>query len=138
MVYNSKKGWLIPAAIIVMLIIAIKPVIDGVWVMILLLAAIIAWFIWMWFDTYYIIRDGELFYKNSFINGSVPISAMHEIIIHNKGLHSCSLKPALALKGLIIKYNRYDDMFVSPENEEQFIAELQAINPDIKITGYQS
>ncbi|MEO8886435.1 MAG: PH domain-containing protein [Mucilaginibacter sp.] len=135
MTYESKKDWVLPAAMGVLLIITILPVSDGKWGVVLLIAPVLAWFLWMWFDTYYIIKDGELFYKSSFMKGSVPISTMHQIIRHNKGLHSCSLKPALSIKGLIIKYNRWDDMFVSPENAEQFIAELQAINPAITVVG---
>ncbi len=135
MVYNSKKSWLIPVAIIMMLIMAIMPVIDGVWEIALFIAIIIAWFLWMWFDTFYIIRNDELYYESSFIKGTVQISTVHEIVIHTKGLHSCSLKPALAMKGLIIKYNRYDDMFISPENQDEFIAHLQAVNPDIKVSN---
>ena len=135
MIYNSKKGWVLPIAITFMLIMDVIAIVNGVWPVIVITMIVIALFLWIWFDTYYFIKNSELFYKSGFIKGSVPVSAMHEIVRHSKGLHSCSLKPALALKGLIIKYNRWDDMFVSPENAGQFIAELQAINPDIKVTG---
>ena len=43
-------------------------------------------------------------------------------------------KASLALTGLIIKYNRWDDLFISPQNQDQFIAELQKINPEIKVS----
>ena len=135
MLYKSKKGWVLPIAITVMLIMNVIAIVNGVWPIIVLTLIVIALFLWLRFDTYYIIRDGQLFYKSGFVKGSVPISAMHEIIRHNKGFHSCSLKPVLAIKGLIIKYNRWDDMFVSPQNVEEFIAELQAINPNITVTG---
>ena|SRR6187402_521471 len=135
MLYNSKKGKLLGIIMCFFLVMTIVAIINEMWPLIIILIIVSFYFVWTWMDTYYIIRDGQLFYKSAFIKGSVPISAMHEIIRHNKGLHSCSLKPALAIKGLIIKYNRWDDMFVSPQNAEEFIAELRAINPNITVTG---
>ena len=42
-------------------------------------------------------------------------------------------KPALSHIGLIITYNKYDDIYISPEKSEQFITQLLETNPNITI-----
>ena len=42
-------------------------------------------------------------------------------------------KPALATKGLIIKYNKYDDIYISPNSNDTFIEAVLKINSNIKI-----
>jgi hypothetical protein len=34
---------------------------------------------------------------------------------------------------LIVKYNRYDDVYVAPEDSDNLIRDLLAINPAIKV-----
>ncbi len=133
-VYKSVKGTLLAVINGFMIIPLIIGIVYQEWPAIVILGLLNGFFLWLWLDTYYIIKDGQLFYKCAFINGSVPISSMHEIAHHNKGVVMATIKPGLSTKGLIIKYNRWDDLFISPENEEQFIAELQKINPDIKVS----
>lgn len=36
-------------------------------------------------------------------------------------------------KGLNIHYNKYDEIFINPEQQDEFIAKLIAINPSIEI-----
>lgn len=40
--------------------------------------------------------------------------------------------PAASTKRLLIKYNEYDEVLISPVREEEFISTLQQINPEIK------
>ena len=43
------------------------------------------------------------------------------------------LKPATATKGLIIRYNTYDEIYISPESNEAFIEDLKKINGNTQI-----
>ncbi|WP_353087933.1 PH domain-containing protein [Flavobacterium sp.] len=43
------------------------------------------------------------------------------------------MKPALDIKGFIITYNQFEDIFVSPQHADTFLQELKKINPTIKI-----
>ncbi|WP_410528141.1 PH domain-containing protein [Sphingobacterium sp. IITKGP-BTPF85] len=36
-------------------------------------------------------------------------------------------------KGLVIYFNKYDDVFVNPRSEDSFIQELLKVNPDLEI-----
>jgi len=39
------------------------------------------------------------------------------------------LKPATATKGLIIKYDKYNDIYISPDSNESFVEAILKINP---------
>ena len=82
-------------------------------------------------STHYIITASHVVYKCGFIKGKIKISRIHEII-KGKTMH-VGFKPALATKGLIIKYNKYDDIYISPNSNDTFIEAVLKINSNIKI-----
>jgi len=43
-------------------------------------------------------------------------------------------KPALAKNGLIIKYSKYDEIYLAPENNNEMVTDLLKINPNIKVS----
>ncbi|MDG4951287.1 PH domain-containing protein [Weeksellaceae bacterium KMM 9724] len=87
---------------------------------------------WIYFDTFYKIENKELMYRSGFIRGKIEISNINEIV---KGKTKWSgIKPALARKGLIIKFNKYDEVYIAPKNNEELISDLMKLNPEIKIT----
>ena len=133
MKYNSAKGKVIPIVMLILLIGLIPMIINGAWPGVIIFLIMEGFFIWIWFETFYVIKDGLLFYKSAFMKGSLSISLIHEVAKHN-GVYAGLVKPGLSMKGLVIKYNRYDDMYISPEKADEFIIELQKINPDIKVS----
>lgn len=85
----------------------------------------------MLFNTYYITKGGELHYRQSFISGKINIGKIRKI---KRGQTLwAGLKPALARKGLIIYYNSYDEIYISPEREDEFLKELMRWNSEIEI-----
>jgi hypothetical protein len=73
-----------------------------------------------------------LIYRSGFVRGKIDILSVKEIL---KGKTMWSgLKPALATKGLVIKYNKYDEIYVAPESNDEMISDLLKINPEIKIS----
>ena len=42
-------------------------------------------------------------------------------------------KAALATGGLQIQYNTYDEVYISPENQDKFIEAILRINPQVEI-----
>jgi len=103
----------------------------------ILLVIIAAMMLWMWLVTYYEIDGKNVWYRSGPVNGVIAISEIHTIITH-KSFYA-GLKPALGSKGCIIKYNKFDEIYFSPKEQEHFIAELVKINPAIEIVnGTQS
>jgi hypothetical protein len=87
---------------------------------------------WIYFDTFYKIENKELIYRSGFIRGKIEISSIKEI---QKGKTMWSgIKPALARHGLIIKFNKYDEIYIAPENNNELISDLLKLNSEIKIT----
>ena len=88
--------------------------------------------LWPLLHTYYQIKDGKLIYRSGFIHGEIDINNIKEII---KGKTMwVGLKPALATGGLIIKYNRFDDIYLAPKNNDELIEDLLKLNRDIVVS----
>lgn len=98
--------------------------------LVIILAAV-ALLMWMRFGTYYVIKDSRLLYRCGPIRGSIDIQSVHTLV-KNKTLW-VGVRPALARKGIILKYNKYDDIYISPKDEDLFIAELLKRNSNIQV-----
>jgi len=90
-------------------------------------------FLWIYFDTSYRIESGKLKYKSGFLKGEIEIKAIREIT--KETTKWSGLRPALAKKGIIIRYNRFDDLYIAPESNDALISDLLKLNDQIKITG---
>lgn len=86
-----------------------------------------------YFDTFYKIAETKLIYRSGFLRGNIDILTIREII-RGKTMWN-GIKPALAQKGLIIKFNRYDEVYIAPVDNDEIISDLLKINSDIKIVG---
>ena len=87
---------------------------------------------WIYYDTFYKIKKNELIYRSGFLRGKIEILTIKEIL---KGKTMWSgIKPALARNGLIIKFNKYDEIYIAPENNNELISDLLKLNSKIKIT----
>jgi len=87
---------------------------------------------WIYYDTFYKIENNDLIYRSGFLRGKIEIQNIHEIL-KGKTLWS-GIKPALARKGLIIKFNIYGEIYIAPENNDEMISDLLKINSKIKIS----
>jgi len=90
--------------------------------------------LWVYFGTYYKIENKELVYRSAFFRGKIDIQSVKEII-NGKTMWS-GTKPATGRNGLIVKYNKYDEVYITPENKDAMISDLLSINAKIKITEY--
>lgn len=95
-------------------------------------AAIIALLLWIYFGTKYELTDSELIYHSGPWKGRIHIDEIHEIV-KGRTLYA-GLKPAAAGKGLIIKFRKYDEIYISPNSNELFIGEILKRNPNISIS----
>ncbi len=135
--FNSKKGFLpgilIWSVLILLTAVAIEHFVNNnhvKWMAIIIVLPSL-FLLWIWFDTNYKIEDKLLKYKSGPIRGVVKIEDITTVVL-NKTLY-VGLKPALSSKGCIIKYNRWDEIYISPANIVQFYEELLKVNPSIKI-----
>lgn len=93
---------------------------------------IIVLLLWIYFGTSYEINQENFSYKSGPLKGKIAINRITEI---TKGKTMWSgIKPATAQKGLIIKYDKYNEIYISPKTNESFINELLKLNDEIRIT----
>jgi len=133
----SKLNFIIPLIpVLVILIISVLTEEDinliifpalGIYVFIVLLFTI------LFYTTYYEIRENILIISFFFIKTKIKISEIRIFKYSNSIIKTNLYKPGFHEKGIEIMYNRYDDIFISPENKEQFIAQLLEINSNIEI-----
>ena len=102
------------------------------YVTISLLLLVCAFLLWSYYGTYYELTQKQIKYNCGPIKGKIEIKEIREII-KDKTLW-VGLKPATARKGLIIKYRKFDEIYISPEINDEFISHILAINNTIKIT----
>ena len=105
----------------------LTPSTPALWLPVLIPAAGMAW---IWFDTRYIIDGPYLYYQSGPFRGQVAIADIRSVVV-NKTLW-VGFRPALATGGLIIRYNRWDEIYISPRNPERFLAVLTERNPRIE------
>ena len=81
--------------------------------------------------TYYRIEGDELRWRSSILFGKFSVSSIHKVAV-NQTLW-VGTRPATARNGVIIYYNKYDEIYFSPSDNEAFVAALLEINPEIKV-----
>lgn len=106
------------------------------WTLILILA-IVGLLFWLYFGTNYeLSQEGGLIYRSGPFNGKINTDRITEII-KGKTLW-VGFRPATARKGLIIKYDKYNELYISPKTNELFINKILELNNRIKISDGQA
>lgn len=110
---------------------SVVSMIEGEWIGYL---GILMCFLFIFFisrSTRYIIEENQLVVKCMFIvNERIDISKIKKIEKTNSILSS----PALSLDRIAIKYNKFDEVYISPKEKQAFVDELLKINPEIVTT----
>lgn len=89
-------------------------------------------FLWIYFGTYYIVSGNKFFYRSGFLRGQIDISRIREIIVGTTVW--TGTRPATATNGLLIKFNAYDEIYISPESNDALVDALTQANNQIKVT----
>ena len=100
---------------------------------VLILLLVCGFLLWSYYGTYYELTQMHIKYNCGPIKGKIEIKEIREVI-KGKTLW-VGLKPATARKGLIIKYGKFDEIYISPQTNDEFINRLLELNDAIKITS---
>lgn len=65
--------------------------------------------------------------------GKMKISSIAKIKYHSGWYVPVLYRPATDTKGVIITYNKYDEIYFSPQERDKFVQELLKINPKITV-----
>ena len=88
---------------------------------------------WILLDTGYVVSETKLLYKSGPFRGKIGIESIRKIQYDNSFFKGQSLKPSLSSTGLIVFYNKFDEIYISPKDREGFILEIVDRNPNIEI-----
>ncbi|WP_070137939.1 PH domain-containing protein [Crocinitomix algicola] len=95
---------------------------------ILLISAIGVGYIFM--GTKYYIDKNQFFIKAGFLMKiNIPVEKIRSIEKTNSKLSA----PAPSFDRLLIKYNKYDEVIISPNNQKELAADLLQINAEIQV-----
>lgn len=108
---------------------------DIPWPVYLIVLVPILLLVWMSVGMRFIIDGDVLKYRAAFFRGTIPIESIRKIEYDNAFIKSALLKLGMDHRGLLIRYNKFDDIFISPERRSDFVAELHRLNPDIEVIG---
>lgn len=95
------------------------------------LLIVIGLYLWFYLQTYYTITSDKLYYRCAFIYGEIELNKIKTIEVGRKMF--IGFRPALAYGGLVIKYNTYDEIYISPESNDDFIQAIKSVNSNVVI-----
>ncbi len=129
-IYKSKIDWWLGIVFLYPLFLGIQSIVEGKWIGFLLFFGVL-FFIWFISKTTsYTIKEDELQVKSMFVvNQKIDISKIRKIEKSNSILSS----PALSFDRIVIRFNKYDEIYISPKQKLAFIEELLSINPSIEV-----
>ena len=91
--------------------------------------------LWIAMGTSYEITENEMKYRSGPIKGAIAISEIHEVVV-GKTMW-VGLKPATARNGIIVRYEKYSEIYISPDNNQRFVDELLKHNDAIVVTRHK-
>ena len=94
-----------------------------VWVFLGVLMFLVLLFISIYKTTYFRLDQHNLFCKSLIFKKEIPYSSIRKVE-KQQGIYA-GVKFSTAWKGIIVHYDKYDELLISPENEEFFISKIQ-------------
>ncbi len=129
-IYKSKIDWWLGLLLVYPIFLGITSIIEGDRMGYFVIASCFLFIFFISKSTRYIITEDKLIVKCMFIvNERIEISKIKKIEKTNSILSS----PALSLDRIAIKFNKFDEVYISPKEKQAFVDDLIKINPAIEI-----
>ena len=106
---------------------------TGFLIYIIITFLIIILLFWIYFGTYYTIENNYLHHRSGPFFGKIKISSIRKINYHSGWYVPVFYKPSTDTVGLIITYNKYDDIYFSAKDRDSLVNDLLKINPEIQV-----
>ena len=128
-IYKSKIDWWMSLVLVYPIFRSIVSIIEGEWIGYFGIFICLLFIFFISKSTRYIIEENQLTIKCLFIvNNRIDISKIKKIEKTNSILSS----PALSLDRIAIKFNKFDEVYISPKEKQSFVNNLLEINPEIE------
>lgn len=103
------------------------------YIVLIIMLSIFGFIIWCSFDTSYTIEKEILVVKSGPVVFRIKIKTINKIENHEGIVVPTMWKLGFSHRGIIITYNKFDSIYISPKNKPQFLTELQKLNPNISL-----
>jgi len=101
------------------------------WIGFFIVTFVFLMLIWIWYVTDYKIINTILTIRSGPLTKNIPIRSITKI---QKGKTKwVGYKLGLSTGGLIIYYNKYDEIYITPQNQDKFCKQLKLVNKNIEI-----
>lgn len=130
-IYKSKIDYWLAIPLVYPIFLSVSSMIEGKWIGYLgfFIIIFLVWIISK--STRYVIDNNQLIVKCMFIvNERIDIAKIRKIEKTNNILSS----PALSLDRIAVRYNKFDEVYISPKEKQLFVEELLKINPEIEVS----
>ena len=101
------------------------------WWPIVIMSLVLGFLIWVWYGTSYAISNNVLSISAGPIKKNIPVRTIRSLEIGKTKW--IGYKLGLSKGGLIIHYNQYDEVYITPENVDKFCKALKRIHSEIEI-----
>lgn len=129
-IYKSKIDWYFFLPFLFPIFLLVKGIIDGNYFTVTVMAAGLFLIGYLFKKTEYIVSGNKLKIKCFFIvNANIDINGIRKI----EKTRSLLSSPALSMDRIIIYYNKFDDITISPKEKQAFVDDLLKINPNIDV-----
>jgi hypothetical protein len=129
-IYKSKVDWWLGLVLVYPIFRSVASIVEGEWIGYIGIVLCLLFIVFISKSTRYIISENHLIVKCMFIvNDKIEISKIRKIEKTNSILSS----PALSLDRIAIKFNKYDEVYISPKERQNFLVDLLQINPNIEV-----
>ncbi len=88
---------------------------------------------WMFISTRYRIEGTFFYYQCGWMEGQIDIRSIRKLEV-GRTLW-VGTKPALGSRGIVIHFDKYEELYIAPEHNEELVRDLLAINPQIDVYG---
>ncbi len=131
-IFKSKVDWWLLLILILACLLVTSVIFwEFNWVSFILALTVDFFILDILFNTYYTVSGSELIVKSGiFIKFSIDIKSIRSIVRTNSILSA----PALSIDRICIKYNRYDEIIISPKDLEGFINRLKNVNKNCTLS----
>ena len=117
-IYKLKVDWWLGLVLVYPIFRSVASIIEGEWIGYIGIVLCLLFVVFISKSTRYIISENHLIVKCMFIvNDKIEISKIRKIEKTNSILSS----PALSLDRIAIKFNKYDEVYISPKESQAFI-----------------
>lgn len=129
-VYKSKVDWFFFLPLAYPIFLCVRGFITGSYLMSAITLIILVLIGLMIQKTEYTISENALNVKSGFlVNKRIDVKSIRKI----ENTKSIISAPALSRDRILLIYNKFDDIQISPKEKEEFIKHLLSINPNIEV-----